>query len=228
MSLWVAGSVCNCPDRARRTSVVEFWIDLATELVSIRNFSGAFAVYIGVCKPSVNRMKQTLAHVDSSRKRRYLTLETMFDGFKNLAGYRSALGDAELPAIPLMSTFIHDLAATNALPTQLPLTAKGEDKTLINFGALRNISKTLQSMKACHMQYQYTPKPTLQDWLDQQIKPFQLSSKDEERLVNEFYDASKRHERRMTRLVNCNVWQHTLSVIVDDYAPALVAHDEFV
>ncbi|KAJ6457851.1 hypothetical protein C8R47DRAFT_1203339 [Mycena vitilis] len=99
--MWVAQSIVELRAREGRVTMIEFWLDVASICVNLRNFSSGSAIFGGLVLSPVERLSLTILEVGISSKEQYRQLNRLFDGTNNYALYRRTLAANNLPAVPL-------------------------------------------------------------------------------------------------------------------------------
>ncbi|KAJ7672760.1 ras guanine nucleotide exchange factor domain-containing protein [Mycena rosella] len=167
---WVAQSILSLKNREERVAMIEFWLDVATICVRLRNFSSASSIFGGLVFSPVERLSLTILDVAIPSKDQYRKLDAIFGGTNNYAVYRRALAENDMPAVPLMSVLHKDVISANEISGPVGLTSDPDAaKTLIHFSAFRMLKKTICTMEACLVQYNIDPVPVIQDWIRNQL-----------------------------------------------------------
>ncbi|KAJ7505265.1 ras guanine nucleotide exchange factor domain-containing protein [Mycena galericulata] len=167
---WVAQSILELQGREERVAMIEFWLDVATICVRLRNFSSASAIFGGLVFSPVERLSLTILDVAISSKEQYRKLNAFFDGANNFAVYRRAIAENDFPAVPLMAVLHKDTVSANEISGPVALTDDPDaEKTLIHFSAFRMLRKTICTMEACLVHYKIDPIPIIQDWIRAQL-----------------------------------------------------------
>ncbi|KAJ7784505.1 ras guanine nucleotide exchange factor domain-containing protein [Mycena metata] len=178
MLMFVAQSVLLAT-REERVSMIEFWLDVATICVDLRNFSSACAIFGGLVFSPVERLSLTILDVGIPSKEQYRQLNRLFDGANNYSVYRRALAENAYPAVPLIVVLRKDVISTNEISGPVALTNEaGAEKTLINFSAFRLIRRTICTMEACLVPYNILLVGVIQDWIAQQLAVLPRSEHD--------------------------------------------------
>ncbi|KAJ7175922.1 ras guanine nucleotide exchange factor domain-containing protein [Mycena filopes] len=170
MLMFVAHCVLGLGTREERVSMIEFWLDVATICVDLRNFSSASAIFGGLVFSPVERLSQTILDVGIPSKEQYRQLNRLFDGANNYSVYRRALAENAYPAVPLIVVLRKDVISTNEISGPMALTNDpSAEKTLINFSAYRLIRRTICTMEACLVPFDILPVGVIQDWIAKQL-----------------------------------------------------------
>ncbi|KAJ7044183.1 ras guanine nucleotide exchange factor domain-containing protein [Mycena alexandri] len=170
MLMFVAQSVLALATREERVSMIEFWLDVATICVDLRNFSSACAIFGGLVFSPVERLSLTILDVGIPSKEQYRQLNRLFNGANNYSVYRRAIAENAYPAVPLIVVLRKDVISTNEISGPVALTNEpGAAKALINFSAFRLIRRTICTMEACLVPYNILLVGVIQDWIAQQL-----------------------------------------------------------
>ncbi|KAJ6613270.1 ras guanine nucleotide exchange factor domain-containing protein [Mycena sp. CBHHK59/15] len=97
---WVAQSILVLQSREERAAMIEFWLDMATICVRLRNFSSASAIFGGLVYSPVERLSLTILDIAIPSKEQYRKLNEMFAATNNFANYRRALSRMTYPPSP--------------------------------------------------------------------------------------------------------------------------------
>ncbi|KAJ6477379.1 ras guanine nucleotide exchange factor domain-containing protein [Mycena vitilis] len=168
--MWVAQSIVELRAREDRVTMIEFWLDVASICVNLRNFSSGSAIFGGLVLSPVERLSLTILEVGISSKEQYRQLNRLFDGTNNYALYRRTLAANNLPAVPLILVLRKDVISTTEISGPVALTNDPDGpKNLINFSAYRMLKKTICTMEACLVRYDIQAVGMIQDWIDKQL-----------------------------------------------------------
>ncbi|KAJ7250837.1 ras guanine nucleotide exchange factor domain-containing protein [Mycena haematopus] len=168
--MWVAMTIVELKNREDRVAMIEFWLDVASICVNLRNFSSASAIFSGLVYTPVERLSLTILDVDIPSKQQYRQLNRLFNGANNHSVYRHTLASNAHPAVPLILVLRKDIISTKEVSGPMALTNDpGAEKTLINFSAYRMLKKTICTMEACLVQYNIQPIGMIQDWIKTQL-----------------------------------------------------------
>ncbi|KAK7048394.1 cell division control protein Cdc25 [Favolaschia claudopus] len=169
--MWVAMSIVELQGRDERVVMIEFWLDVASICVNLRNFSSAFAIFSGLVYSPVERLSFTILDIAIPSKEQYRQLNTLFDGTNNYSIYRRLLNASSYPAVPLMLVLRKDVIATKEISGPIAMTNDPDaEKTLIHFNAYRKLQKTICTMEDCLVPYNIPPIRMIQDWIDKQLE----------------------------------------------------------
>ncbi|KAJ7935706.1 ras guanine nucleotide exchange factor domain-containing protein [Mycena leptocephala] len=198
MLIWVAQSIVELPNREERVAMIEFWLDVATICVSLRNFSSASAIFGGLVFSPVERLSLTILDLAIPSKEQYRQLNKIFDGANNYAVYRRVLTANTYPAVPLIFVLRKDVISTNEISGPVALTNDpGAEKTLINFSAFRMLKKTICSelgLIPSTYGILILSVAMIQDWIDKQLAV--LPREEHETLIKRMESMSDQLEGR--------------------------------
>ncbi|KAJ6610876.1 ras guanine nucleotide exchange factor domain-containing protein [Mycena sp. CBHHK59/15] len=105
--MWVAMSVVELQSCEERVAMIEFWLNVASICVNLRNFSSASAIFSGLVYSPVERLSLTILDVVIPSKEQYRQLNRLFDGANNDAIYRRVLAANAYPTVPLIGRSQH-------------------------------------------------------------------------------------------------------------------------
>ncbi|KAJ7761525.1 ras guanine nucleotide exchange factor domain-containing protein [Mycena maculata] len=167
---WVAQSILELQAREERVAMIEFWLDVATICVTLRNFSSASAIFGGLVFSPVERLSLTILNIAIPSKEQYRKLNAMFNGTNNFAVYRRAFAENNFPAVPYMTVLHKDAVSANEISGPLALTNDPDaEKKLIHFSAFRILQKTICTMEDCLLPYRIDSVPIIQNWICAQL-----------------------------------------------------------
>lgn len=105
----VTSAIVRVADRKRRVETIHRFIEMADELIELKNFTGASEVYSGLQSTSVHRLKQTWTQISVKHQEILTRLRTLWASDGNNRNYREALKRASSPVILHLGTFLKDL-----------------------------------------------------------------------------------------------------------------------
>ncbi|KAJ6559139.1 ras guanine nucleotide exchange factor domain-containing protein [Mycena vulgaris] len=125
---WVAQSILSLKNREERVAMIEFWLDVATICVSLRNFSSASSIFGGLVFSPVERLSLTILDIAIPKRH---------------------------AAVPLMTVLHKDVISANEISGSVALTNEPDAaKTLIHIGAFRMLKRTICIMESCLVHHQ--------------------------------------------------------------------------
>jgi len=150
ISLWCILEVVSQKSAQDRANVVTFFVNLASTLIELRNFSGMAAITGGLSNTCVSRLKKTFGKLSPKTATKYKEITEILMGVSNFKELRALMFKAKPPSIPVLAVLLKDLIYVDeALPSQLT----GQ----INFYKFRKISEMIFDV----LSYQGLPYPTV-------------------------------------------------------------------
>jgi son of sevenless-like protein len=176
ISQWVMYNICTVPDVKKRAALVKKFIQMASELRSLSNLHGMFAVVAGLSGAAVSRLRRTWDLVYSSRKTAEMweDLVSLASPQANFGRYRDIVRSLSPPAVPYVGVYLADLLfIQEGNPNKL--VADGEE--LVNFVKHRMLADVLSDCRKFQLvPYNLRVCPPVSQYLEQQ------RNLDEERL----------------------------------------------
>ncbi|KAJ7095821.1 ras guanine nucleotide exchange factor domain-containing protein [Mycena belliarum] len=167
---WVVQSILSLENRDERVAMIEFWLDVATICIRLRNFLSAHDIFSGLVSTPVDRLSLTILDVSIPSKQQYQTLSDLFDRSINFTNYRRALAQNDMPTVPLMFVLSKDVARANELPRRFaPNNNPDAPKTLIHLSAFVKLKEVICTMESCLPACSIEPVPAIQEWVQNQL-----------------------------------------------------------
>jgi len=200
LCMWITHTVLQQPTLQERCRLLEFWLDVATRCLRLRNFSGANCIHGGVANSAVGRLKKTILSVVIPSKHQYRALCAFLEGQDNYSDYRQALTLVE-PTLPMIAPLIRDVTSTmDVVPTTIGYVDNCNGQPLINFNPYRVISKTVRAMESCLIPYGFPKNEAFQAWIRNNLADF--SPNRELQINDDFHLRSAELEVREPLLVH--------------------------
>ncbi|KAF8147317.1 ras guanine nucleotide exchange factor domain-containing protein, partial [Mycena galopus ATCC 62051] len=162
-------SVVELQSREERVAMIEFWLDVASICVNLRNFSSASAIFGGLVFSPVERLSLTILDIALPSKEQYRALNTLFNGANNYAVYRRLLAANAYPAVPLIVV----LAKTSSPPRKSPAPWRSRTtpapKDPDQLQRVPDAQEDYLYDGSCLVQYNISPIRMIQDWIDKQL-----------------------------------------------------------
>lgn len=214
LCLWTTYTVLQQSSVRERCRLLEFWLDVATRCLRLRNFSGANCIYGGVSNSAIGRMKKTILDVSIPSKHQYGALQTFLEGRDNYSDYRQALTLVE-PTVPMIAPLIRDVtSAMDVVPTAIGCTDECEEKNLINFNSYRITSKTVRAMESCLIPYKFSKDDAFQAWI--RVRLAEFPPERELEIHNSFYNQSLVLEAKEPLLIQLKEpWSYIMTGSLD-------------
>ncbi|KAJ8495187.1 hypothetical protein ONZ45_g12968 [Pleurotus djamor] len=216
LCIWTLESILAESDPIHRANVLEFWIDITTRCIKLRNFSSAYSIYSGLSNSAISRLKMTVAIVTPRFKAQYRVFDALFQG-RNWINYRKVLEGPPQATVPLLFVMKHDVSATEGMATKSPSEQNGE-KTLINYNPVRVMMDTVTTIDNCRVQYYLSEDENYQDWMKGQLRRYELTAAEESQRLNALYQTSKKHESNFPQaLAKADLWTNAIQTFWPDY-----------
>ena len=123
--------------------MIQFWIEVISECITINNFQTALQIYTGLNLTPVQRLKPEWKDLSKKSKVRYQEIQSFFDPEMNYKRYRERMKKTGPPAIPLLNVLLRDL--TTIEENEDKVDKGGED--LIHFSKMTLIHETVSVLK---------------------------------------------------------------------------------
>ncbi|KAF8645139.1 hypothetical protein AX16_007967 [Volvariella volvacea WC 439] len=197
MTLWVIDTIVRHDQVGQRAEQLGFWVSLATRCCAHRNFCAAFSIYCGIETTAIRRLKQTHTVLRKQFQPSYLKLGETFSYARNWVNYRALLAQTpHLPTVPLLVCFKRDIVTSDeTVPATVHALQQQEDNIeLVNLRAYEIVAKTIETMEACLLPYQYSKRDNICSWIRKALTFYNLS--DERRVLDGFLERSYHVEPR--------------------------------
>lgn len=158
LSRWVVSEILVDDKPAKRAKVIEYFVQLCSALLTLRNFNGIMAIIAALSGSAVGRLKKTWDAFSKARKKELDELHSIMDTELNWTRYRTALLNAPPPKIPYLGLILTDLVfIEDGNKDRLP---SGH----INWVKCECLAASLHQVQLCQQSnYQITPNDTLVD-----------------------------------------------------------------
>ncbi|OBZ71322.1 Cell division control protein 25 [Grifola frondosa] len=166
LSLLVVKSVLSEQIAKYRGDIICLFTSVAAHCKTMRNYSSALAVLLGLQSSCVTRLKDTENHVSRAHKELQKQLNRFFYESKNWATYRAELAQ-NLPAIPIAAVIRKDLVQ-NTEGKDLLMKAHPSNVPINYF---RNLRKTVRDLEKCYGRYKLTRAAPVHAYLRYQLDP---------------------------------------------------------
>jgi len=138
INMWVITEICVKENLYKRALTVKKFIDVASIMITLKNFNSAFAILSGLGNVAVTRLTQTWKKLSTSIVGEFERLQQLMDPSRNMRKYRTTLMSTTPPLIPFFPILMKDLFFINDCnPT---LTSEG----LVNFEKFRMINEVVR------------------------------------------------------------------------------------
>jgi len=122
-----------------RVMLFQYLIDLCDQLVRLRNFNSAFAIYLGLQTQAIQRLKELFEpNLGKEYKETLASLQNLFSANNNMENLRIRQNEVMTPAVPYLGCFLGDLFFLEEQPSYLD-----EQKTQLNYNKFRQMSNKI-------------------------------------------------------------------------------------
>eukprot|EP00946_MAST-07B_sp_MAST-7B-sp1_P004620 g4620.t1 len=135
---WVTTQIVKQARMADRIFVLEWTIDVATEMLLLNNFHGAYAFFTALNGAPVKRLKQSRQRVHPKKSQCLEDLHRTFRPDQSCQSMRQAMSTARSPCIPHLGIFLGDLTVLDEFDMMIG------DK--INFRKCRRIAGIIERL----------------------------------------------------------------------------------
>uniref|UniRef100_A0A6B2KZ98 Ras-GEF domain-containing protein n=1 Tax=Arcella intermedia TaxID=1963864 RepID=A0A6B2KZ98_9EUKA len=106
MNFWVQTEILTEIDNRTRVKVLQKFVDICDQLVSLNNFNGAFEIMSSLNSTAIFRLKKHLSGINSKKFEKLRHTLRSQDNFKNV---RNTLHTLSPPCIPYLGMYLTDL-----------------------------------------------------------------------------------------------------------------------
>eukprot|EP00049_Salpingoeca_infusionum_P012036 m.213515 g.213515 ORF g.213515 m.213515 type:complete len:1075 (-) comp15085_c0_seq1:291-3515(-) len=163
LSYFIIRSIVELSDLDERIHAISLWIEVAIELVTLKNFNGTMAIIAAFQSSAVFRLKHTWAGVSSKRTTKLQDIKSQLSSDHNYSALRAVLQTIAPPCLPYFGMYLTDITfAEQAAKKDRDPSAQH----LINFAQRRIIAKlctTIQQFQ--RSRFQLEPEPSIQHYL---------------------------------------------------------------
>eukprot|EP01094_Clydonella_sp_ATCC50884_P022923 TRINITY_DN5379_c0_g1_i2.p1 TRINITY_DN5379_c0_g1~~TRINITY_DN5379_c0_g1_i2.p1 ORF type:complete len:601 (-),score=146.09 TRINITY_DN5379_c0_g1_i2:247-2049(-) len=159
----VTSAIVKVADKKRRIETIHRFLEVADELIALKNYTGASEVYSGLQATSVHRLKETWGYISNKHKESLDRLRQLWSSDGNNRNYREALKKAGSPHIIHLGTFLKDLTfLLDGNPDFLK-----QNRDLINVQKFTMIASTINSLISARKKpYCLQQVPFIQDLIE--------------------------------------------------------------
>ncbi|KAH9936172.1 ras guanine nucleotide exchange factor domain-containing protein [Fomitopsis serialis] len=151
--------------KAKRTSLVKFFIKLADRCNSLSNFSTLRAILAALDSSTISRLHQTWQGLSQKYKMQLESLRKLSDHARNYHEYRSRLRNTAPPAIPFLGLYLTDVTFCREGNPSFRPSPKSPDKKLLNFNKYHKLARIVQDMQRFQTPYNLKQIPEVQEYL---------------------------------------------------------------
>jgi len=144
---WVSAEVVTTPNLSKRIAVIENFLQIAKKLLEYNNFTGSFAIYLGLSAPSVSRLRHTWKGLSKQWKNFFAEFQNLMSASSNYGNLRAKMKEQfrprETPMIPCLPILQKDIFSVEELNNDY------ENGKLININKLEILGKILKFFRQC-------------------------------------------------------------------------------
>jgi len=182
-SNWVCTIITLQPSIKIRAKVMSKFIDVASHLRTLNNFSGCIAILSGLNNAAVYRLNKTKEVLKEKYKIKFDALIPLVDTTKSHRNYREAIRQAVPPVLPHLGVFLTDLTFINDGNKDV---VNGK---MINFKKHQMVFDVITQVRQFQLEnYNLEAQPSIQEFL--------TLRDDQMRTDNQLYEMSLKIEPR--------------------------------
>ncbi|KAH9841647.1 ras guanine nucleotide exchange factor domain-containing protein [Rhodofomes roseus] len=179
LSLWVTKSIVQHKDVTHRVQAATVFITVAGLCKSLRNYSSALAIILGLNTSSVSRLRLTEDSISHCFKEVRTGLDQFFHARSNYGEYRAEL-PVNLPTVPLEVVILRDIKVSREVLPRVKSTAQppaSPTEEMIPLQYYRNMRRTIRDLEKCRGEYTTIQKVgVIYDWIHYTVD--ELKTKD--------------------------------------------------
>eukprot|EP01125_Pyxidicula_operculata_P021674 TRINITY_DN849_c2_g1_i2.p1 TRINITY_DN849_c2_g1~~TRINITY_DN849_c2_g1_i2.p1 ORF type:complete len:807 (+),score=235.11 TRINITY_DN849_c2_g1_i2:2091-4511(+) len=177
ITAWIGTEITSEPKLKLRQKLVSHFIIVGVKLLSLRNFAGLMAVFIGLTQSPVSRMHQTWGGISEEYLDKWQKLESLCSPLSNFKNLRTLHENPTVPSIKAPTLFLKDLtfiedgndsylSVEQQQQQQQEGGSSSENKKYFNFSKMQQIGKLLDRIQNSQKApYDLYPVPILQEFL---------------------------------------------------------------
>ena len=125
-----------------RVILYQYLIDLCDQLVRLRNYNSAFAIYLGLAGHGVQRLKNLLEpNLEKEPKEVFNNLKQLFSSSNNMEVLRARQNEVMTPAVPYLGVYLKELVYIEELPDYVD-----SEKKMLNFTKFVQLSEKVNKV----------------------------------------------------------------------------------
>jgi RasGEF domain/RasGEF N-terminal motif len=161
----VSSEVLGAGENVRHRAItVSHFVLIAHKLLKLNNFTSMMAVVSGLQSAAIIRLKRTWELLPPSVWEMWSQLSELVDPTDNFRRLRSATAKANMPVVPYIGCYLHDLTFIDEGNDDTVTTSSGT--RLINFFKVRILARSiLQLAEYQHNRYKLKPLPSIHAYL---------------------------------------------------------------
>eukprot|EP01126_Amoeba_proteus_P059897 TRINITY_DN7876_c0_g1_i3.p1 TRINITY_DN7876_c0_g1~~TRINITY_DN7876_c0_g1_i3.p1 ORF type:complete len:182 (-),score=23.92 TRINITY_DN7876_c0_g1_i3:109-654(-) len=159
---WIGTEIVSIPSLSSRIKATSHAIALAIKLLSLQNFAGLIAVFMGLTQFSVSRLKQTWKGINENFREKWNKIESLCSPLNNFKNLRARHDSCSLPVVKAATLFVKDLTFIE----DGNLTYHQNDKNFYNLDKIKLMGRLLNSIKLSQQTtYDIFPVPLVSEYL---------------------------------------------------------------
>jgi len=169
ISNWISTEILqDHPTAEDRAQAINKLLQIASKLMELHNYNGAFEIMAGLNNTAIHRLKQTFPKISTVSKQIMQQLNNLSNTDLNYKSLRDSIKLASLPAIPYLGLYLTDLTMidtgnTDRIAQSLP---DGTTIELINFLKLRTSAQVITQIQNYQtIPFSYHPVKRIQDFI---------------------------------------------------------------
>ncbi|KZT65804.1 ras GEF [Daedalea quercina L-15889] len=198
LTLWVIKSIVEHSDVVLRAKAATVFIAAAAVCKSMRNYSSALAIILGLTSSPITRLRQTDDSIQLCFKDMRTELDEFFHKRSNFGEYRAEL-PVNLPTVPLEVVIIKDIKISREVLPRVKSTAQppvAPVEEMIPLQYYRNMRRTIRDLEKCRGEYKTLKKvDAIYDWLKHNTD--ELKNKHYDAYINELTQMSLKSEPKV-------------------------------
>ncbi|KAI0695987.1 ras guanine nucleotide exchange factor domain-containing protein [Cytidiella melzeri] len=201
VNLFVSQCILERRDTEARAQAFELFVEVAVLCKTIRNYSSALSLMLGLQTSRISRLREMMSLVSE----RHLAMLAGLGGFFNFRGsaqwqnYRDDLRSQHSPAVPLLVVVQADVikikAAREVVRNKyIPKSHNTPTGKLIDIHMYRKLRNVVRELESCYAPYKLRVPDNsfVTRWLYMSIRPFE--DKDYETYDRKYHEESKKIE----------------------------------
>ncbi|GAM26201.1 hypothetical protein SAMD00019534_093760 [Acytostelium subglobosum LB1] len=156
-SSWVGSEILSAVTASQRAQVIETFIEVASNLLELKNFHAGYALTMGLQHYAIKRLAQSWDRVSKKSMQVFATLQAVFSTDSNHKAYRDRLHITKPPLVPYIGIYSKDLFVVG----DASQTLLDESAQILNLEKLRSIQSIVSASNG-YRQLAYPMKPNVQ------------------------------------------------------------------
>jgi len=132
-----------------RVILYQYLIDLCDQLVRLRNFNSAFAIYLGLAGHAVQRLKPLIEpNLEKEPREVFNNLKHLFSSSNNMEVLRAKQNEVMTPAVPYLGVYLSELLFIEEMKDYVD-----NEKKMLNFAKFALLSEKINKVTAFKESY---------------------------------------------------------------------------